>query len=82
MPEEIEAFEAFKDHNASKKPEEVRRSELLKCLLKPLEAFFEENLTYYLLEINKNHILKCVLSCIVEVGCTVEHQDLIDEMFR
>ncbi|CDW78334.1 pumilio domain-containing protein kiaa0020 homolog [Stylonychia lemnae] len=82
IAEELEAFEALKEHTSSKKPEEVRRAELLKCLLKPLEAFFEENLSYYLLEINKNQVLKCVLQCIIEVGCGVEHQDLIDEMFR
>ena len=54
MPEELEALEAGIEHTSSKKPEQVRRQELLKCLLKPFEAFFEENLTYYLLEINKN----------------------------
>ena len=44
MAEELEAFDAYKEHITSKKPDEVRRQELLKCLLKPLEAFFEENL--------------------------------------
>lgn len=82
LPDEIEAFEAFKDLSSSKKTEVVRRQELVKMILKPLEIFFEEHLQFYLLEINKNLILRSVLKAIVEVGYGDDHQDLIDEMFR
>lgn len=44
LPEEIEAFNAYQDKTSSKKPEEVRRLEVLKAVLKPLETFFEEHL--------------------------------------
>ncbi len=44
MQEDIKAFEAYKEHSSSKKPEATRRQELLKIVLKPLETFFEENL--------------------------------------
>ena len=82
LPDEIECFEAYKDHTLFKKPDHIRRQELIKAILKPLESFFEEHLQFYLLEINKNLVLKCVLSAIVEVGSGEEHQDLIDELFR
>lgn len=82
LPEEIEAFSAFQDKTSSKKPEKVRREELLKVILKPLSTFFEEHLQFYLEEINKNPLLKGVLKAIVEVGMTEEYQDLTDEMLR
>ncbi len=73
MPEEIEAFSAFQDKSSSKKPEKIRREELLKVILKPLATFFEEHLQFYLEEINKNPLLKGVLKAIVEVGMTEEY---------
>ena len=82
LPEEIEAFTAFADKTSSKKPEQTRRHELLKVILKPLETFFEEHLQFYLEEINKNPLLKGVLKAIVEVGLNEEHQDLTDELLR
>jgi hypothetical protein len=60
----------------------VRRHELLKVILKPLETFFEEHLSFYLLECNKNCVLGQVLHAIVEVGTGEEHHDIIDEMLR
>ena len=44
LPEEIEAFSAFQEKTSSKKPEKIRREELLKVILKPLATFFEEHL--------------------------------------
>jgi hypothetical protein len=66
LKDEIEAFEAYSDYSSSKKPSHIRRQELLKMILKPLETFFEEHLQYYLLDTNKNLILKNVLKAIVE----------------
>ena len=64
--EEIEAFEAFKDRTSSKKPDNVRRTELLKMVMKPMEQFFEEHLQFYLLDINKNPLLRGLLKATVE----------------
>ena len=64
--EEIDAFNAFADKTSSKKSDEVRRLEILKMVLKPMESFFEEHLQFYLLEINKNPLLKGLLKAIVE----------------
>ena len=68
--DEIEAFEIKADISSSKKPDAVRRQELVKLILKPLETFFEENLQYYLLEINKNLVLKGVLKALIESKTT------------
>ena len=93
-PDEIEAFEAYSQLSTSKKDENVRRQELMKIIMKPLESFFEEHLQYYLQEINKNLILKYLLRAIIECtnliknynyklgGCGEEHSDMIDEMLR
>jgi hypothetical protein len=80
--EEIDAFNAFADKSSSKKDDAVRRSEILKMIMKPMEQFFEEHLQFYLAEINKNPLLRGLLKAIVEVGYSEEHQDLTDEMFR
>ena len=66
LPDELKAFEAFAEHSSSKKSQVVRRNELLKIVMKPLETFLEENLQFYLLECNKNYILRALLSAIVE----------------
>lgn len=66
LAEELEAFEAFKDRTSSKKPDNIRRAELLKMVMKPIEQFFEEHLQFYLLDINKNPLLRGLLKAIVE----------------
>ena len=47
-PEDIEAFEALKEHSTSKKDEATRRIELIQSFIKPLEIFYEEKMQFYL----------------------------------
>ena len=81
-PEEIEAFNAFRDKSSSKKPEEVRRQEVLKGVIKPLNNFYEEHLQFYLMEMNKNPILKGVLKGIVEGKFSIINVDIKSDTQR
>lgn len=79
--DEIEAFNAYKEHSTSKKDQEVRRKELLQIFTKPLETFFEENMLYSLLDCDKSHLLPKTIAARLELG-NVKESDCIDEMMR
>jgi pumilio family protein 6 len=79
--EEIEAFEALKEHSSSKKDALVRRKELMEIVTKPLETFFEENMLYYLMDTEKSPLLTKTFAMRVELG-GVKDSDAVDEMFR
>lgn len=72
--EEVDAFNAYKEHSSSKKSDQVRRVELLKMVLKPMETFFEEHIQFYLLDMTKNPLLRGVLKAIVEGKESIKHQ--------
>ena len=79
--DDIESFEAFKQHTSSKKEDAIRRKELLTIITKPLETFFEENMLFFLMDTDKNHLLPKTFAARIEIGNTKE-SDAMDEMFR
>lgn len=79
--EDLEAFEALKEHSTSKKDSQQRRSELIQAFIKPLEIFYEEKMQHFLQDIAKNPLLAKILAARVEIG-EIDKSDAMDELFR